>query len=63
MKEFGIPMKLVNLTGATIKRVKSGIKLLGYLSEPFITQRGLRQGDALALEKVINQTQVQDDEV
>jgi hypothetical protein len=28
--------------------VKCGIKLQGQLSEPFFTQRGLRQGDALA---------------
>jgi hypothetical protein len=59
-EEFGTPMKLINLTGVTIKRVKCRLKLQGSLSEPFITQRGLRHGDVLAcllfnitLEKVI----------
>jgi hypothetical protein len=41
-------VKLINLTRATLKRVKCRIKLQGHLSEPFLTQRGLRQGDALA---------------
>jgi hypothetical protein len=48
MEEFAIPMKLINLTEATIKREKRRIKLQGYLSEPFITETGLRQGDMLA---------------
>jgi sorting nexin-29 len=56
MQEFEIPVKLINLKRATLKRVK----LQGHLSDPFLTQRGLRQGDAqacllfnIALEKVI----------
>jgi hypothetical protein len=59
MQEFGIPVKLINLTRAALKRVKCRIKLQGHLSEPFLTQMGLRQGDAacllsnIALEKVI----------
>jgi hypothetical protein len=44
MQEFGIPVKLINLTRATLKRVKCRIKLQGHLSEPFLTQLGLRQG-------------------
>jgi sorting nexin-29 len=48
MQEFGIPVKLINLTRATLKRVKCRIKLQGHLSEPLLTQRGLRQGDTLA---------------
>jgi hypothetical protein len=42
MDVFGIAMKLINLTGGTVKRAKQRIKLQGYLSEPFITQRGQR---------------------
>jgi sorting nexin-29 len=46
--------------------VKCRIKLQGQLSEPFFTQRGLRQGDALAcllfniaLEKVITDSGIE----
>jgi sorting nexin-29 len=60
MQEFGIPVKLINLTRATLKRVKCRIKIQGHLSDPFLTQTGLRQWNALAclliniaLEKVI----------
>jgi sorting nexin-29 len=66
MQEFGIPVKLINLTRTTLKRVKCRIKLQGYLSEPFLTQRGLRQWDALAcllfniaLEKVIRDSGIE----
>jgi hypothetical protein len=48
MEEFGISTKLIKLTRATLKKVKCRIKLQSQLSEPFFTQRGLRQGDALA---------------
>jgi sorting nexin-29 len=48
MQEFEITVKLINLTRATLKRVNCRIKLQGHLTEPFLTQRGLRQGDALA---------------
>jgi hypothetical protein len=48
MEEFAILTKLINLSRAMLKkRVKCRIKLQGQLSEPFFTQRGLRQGDAL----------------
>jgi sorting nexin-29 len=60
MEEFGIPTKLINLSRVTLKRVKCRIKLQGQLSEPFFTQKVLRQGDAMvcllfniALQKVI----------
>jgi sorting nexin-29 len=66
MQEFGIPVKLTNLTRATLKRVKCRIKLQGHLSEPFLTQRRLRQGDELvcllfniALEKVIRDSGIE----
>nr|XP_042906426.1 uncharacterized protein LOC122270970 [Parasteatoda tepidariorum] len=48
MNEFGIPTKLVSLTRATINNVRCRIKIQSHLSEPFITERGLRQGDSLA---------------
>ncbi|GFW37931.1 reverse transcriptase domain-containing protein [Trichonephila clavipes] len=48
MTEFKIPKKLVNLTKATLKNVRCWIKIQKYLSEPFTTERGLRQGDSLA---------------
>jgi sorting nexin-29 len=60
MQKFGIPVKSIHLTRSTLKRVKCRIKLQSHPSEPFLTQRGLRQGDALAcllfniaLEKVL----------
>ncbi|GFX52023.1 reverse transcriptase domain-containing protein [Trichonephila clavipes] len=48
MTEFKIPKKLVNLTKATLKIVRCRIKIQKYLSEPFTTERDLRQGDSLA---------------
>ncbi|GFX24991.1 reverse transcriptase domain-containing protein [Trichonephila clavipes] len=48
MTEFKILKKLVNLTKATLKNVRCRIKIQKYLSEPFTTERGLRQGDSLA---------------
>jgi hypothetical protein len=60
MSEMGIPMKLVKLTRAALKRVRSMVKIHSTTSETFETKRGLRQGDSLscylfnlALEKVI----------
>jgi hypothetical protein len=38
MQEFGISVKLINLTRVTLKRVKCRIKLQSHLSEPFLTQ-------------------------
>ncbi|GFT64634.1 reverse transcriptase domain-containing protein [Trichonephila clavipes] len=48
MTELKIPKKLVNLTKATLKNIRCRIKIQKYLSEPFTTERGLRQGDSLA---------------
>jgi hypothetical protein len=66
MQEFLIPLKLINLTRATLKRVKCRIKLQGHVSEPFLTQSGLRQGDAqacllfnIAEEKVIRDSDIE----
>ncbi|XP_071044382.1 uncharacterized protein [Parasteatoda tepidariorum] len=59
-KNFGIPLKLINLTKTTLRRVKCRVKLQNELTEPFYTDRGLRQGDThaclllnIALEKAI----------
>ena len=60
MLDFNIPKKLVSLTRMTLKRVSCRVKILSSLSEPFFTEKGLRQGDSLscllfniALEKAI----------
>ena len=60
MEELNAPIKLINSTKTTPKRVKYILKLGNELSEVFYTYRGLQQGDALscllfslALEKVI----------
>jgi sorting nexin-29 len=48
MEEFLIPKKLINLTKATLRNIKCRVKIRNQLSELFTTERGLRQGDALA---------------
>lgn len=48
MTEFNIPTKLVNLTKATLCNVRNRVKIQNHFSEPFTTERGLRQGDSLA---------------
>jgi hypothetical protein len=48
MEEFLIPMKLINLTKATLRNIKCRVKIQNQLSELFITEIGIRQGDALA---------------
>jgi sorting nexin-29 len=48
MLEFGIPLKLVRLTQATIEGATAKVKAQNKLSESFHIQNGLRQGDALA---------------
>jgi len=60
MLEFGIPLKLVRLTQATMEGTTAKVKVQNELSESFHIQNGLRQGDALAcilfnitLEKII----------
>jgi hypothetical protein len=46
--EMGIPMKLVKLTRAALKSVRSRVKIQGITSETFETKRGLGQGDSLS---------------
>jgi len=48
MLEFGIPLKLVTLTQATMEGTTAKVKVQNELSESFHIQNGLRQGDALA---------------
>jgi hypothetical protein len=48
MEEFLIPQKLIKLTKATLRNIKFRVKIQNQLSELFTTERGLRQGDALA---------------
>jgi sorting nexin-29 len=63
MEEFEISRKLINLTKIMLMRVRCIVKIQNTLSEPFTTERGLRQGDALvcmlfhtALRKAIRQS-------
>jgi hypothetical protein len=60
MLEMGRPVKLVKLTRAALKSVRSWVKIQGITSETFEAKRGMRQGDTLscylfnlALESVI----------
>lgn len=60
MEELGIPNKLIRLVNATLRKVQCRVKITRWLSDPFDSARGLRQGDALscllfnvALEKAI----------
>jgi uncharacterized membrane-anchored protein YitT (DUF2179 family) len=48
MDEFAIPSKLISLTKITLSRVKCRVKIQNNQSAPFVTEKGLRQGDALA---------------
>ena len=65
MLEFGIPLKLVRLTQATMEGTTTKVKVQNKLSECFHIQNGLRQGDALAcisfnmaLEKIIRDANI-----
>ena len=60
MLEFNIPNKLISLTRMTLKGFLCRVKISSSLSEPFFTEKGLRQGDSLscllfniALEKAV----------
>jgi hypothetical protein len=59
MLEMGIPMKLVKLTRAALKSVRSRVKIQGIKSETYEAKRGLRRDSLscclfnLALERVI----------
>jgi hypothetical protein len=47
-QELGFPKKLISLTSLTMEKAVCSIKLGNTISRPFITQKGLGQGDALA---------------
>jgi hypothetical protein len=62
MKEFGIPMKLVNMT---LANMNSKVKIQEKLSPSFETMTGLRQGDSLStllfnlcMEKIIRNVRI-----
>jgi hypothetical protein len=48
MEEFAIPTKLISLTKITLSRIKCRVKIQNNQSAPFVTEKGLRQGDAVA---------------
>jgi hypothetical protein len=48
MLKFGIPLKLVRPTQATMEGTTAKVKVQNELSESFHIQNGLRQGNALA---------------
>jgi hypothetical protein len=45
---MGIPMKLVKLSRAALKSVRSRVKIQDITSETFEAKRGLRQEDSLS---------------
>jgi sorting nexin-29 len=47
MEKFEVPRKLINLMKITLMRVRCRVKIQNSVSEPFTSERGLRQGDAL----------------
>jgi len=48
MSELGIPAKLIRLCSMTLSNTKCSVKVGNDVSEPFGTDRGLRQGDSLS---------------
>jgi hypothetical protein len=65
MKEFGIPMKLVQLVKITLTNTNSKVKIHGKLSPSFEITTGLRQGDSLStllfnlcMEKIIRNIRI-----
>jgi sorting nexin-29 len=65
-EECEIPGKQKNLMKITLMKVRCKVKIQNSLSEPFTTERGLRQGDALdcmlfnvALEKGIRDSGIE----
>ena len=65
MYALGIPVKLVNMCRLTLADTKSLVKVDGEKSEPFITKKGVRQGDCLScdlfnicLELIISATNI-----
>jgi hypothetical protein len=65
MQEFKFPRKLIKLTEMMMGKTTCAIKLGHETSDTFITNKGLRQGDALAcnlfnlaLERTVRDTNV-----
>lgn len=65
MNELEIPETLINLTKMTMSRVVCCVKIQNDISNPFETEVGVRQGDALAcllfniaLDKVVREAQL-----
>jgi sorting nexin-29 len=48
MEEFLLPGKLRRLIEVTLQNVRCKVKTQNGISDPFITRRGIRQGDALS---------------
>jgi sorting nexin-29 len=48
MLHLGIPGKLIRLTKITMKTVQCSVKIQNDISEQFETNKGLKQGNALA---------------
>jgi hypothetical protein len=48
LKEFSLPGKLRTLVEVTLENVRCEVKTPNGISDPFITRKGLRQGDVLS---------------
>jgi sorting nexin-29 len=48
MEEFSLPGKLRRLVEVTLGNVRCKVKTHNGITDPFITRKGLRQGDALS---------------
>lgn len=66
MRDFGIPLKLINATKLTLANVRNRVCVGGKLSAYFTTMNGLRQGDPLAtllfnivLDKVVKDSKIE----
>ena len=66
MSSFGIPAKLIRLVRMTMINVTCQVRVVGKLSGPFATTKGLRQGNGLAcllfnmaLERAIRDSRVE----
>jgi hypothetical protein len=46
--EFGVPMKLVRLIKMRLNETYSKVRIRKHLSDSFLIQNGLKQGDALS---------------